>query len=1081
MIDAAVLSLRHRREGAGLSENLLNHAETGQNFLGFISYRRRDGLALAQWLRTRITNFRPPPELKEKIAASDAKVGGKQNRVFFDMSYQKPNVDFWDEHIAASLCRSRTLIFLQTPSVFERLDDGEPNWCEREIETYLKYYGDPSRILVVMAPNAPIDRFPAPLERISERWDWVDLRFFSESAFTRFRHGKQYDPLLAKVLAKIYDISDGDLPLLNQEFAKGRARIRRALTVATGAAFVSLSGLTAWALVERDKATESEKIAIRERDTAIVQRNSALVAQSRFLAKTADGFSTDGSTRAAIAIIREALPDPAENRMRPLVDEAVSSAYRALYSNREIERLKLPPGTVAIASDGKAGLMVFATKDHLVIRTGLANTDIKEWPLDSGPIASIVLAPSSDRILILGVNGEVMVRDLATNHIVLKQAGEGEGTRAYFLQGGARLLIADASQKKLSLFDVASGEKLASRVSEITGGKPVVCLAEGDVIALIADQKLRRLSTDNLSDIANFTITDAEEYAMAVSNDGKTLYVAAALQFLKGRILVLDSNTLELQREFGRISWGAKSLIKSPDHNLLALNGSTGVDFYDTSKFDYLGHVPTVQLTGGKFIKNSTYYVGYNKDGVIKQIQPDTLNETASFLTIDGGAIKQIDALPDDTGFLSISDSPSITHWAYNYGQIATTLIIPLFFKNVDFKMAAPIHASDFMQANNSIIAAYDFMGISRWNLENGTSKIIRLADGKAAQKEAVVTLANGVALIASDPGNIEIYTEASGPEKPANEVLIGWPNYIGAVTPTKVFIVTKSGEPDLLDVTSTAQPVLTKLSKLGACPRFASAFDLALCVQENGQFQGLRLSDNEMVFDIPTPPSGLSSATIADDGTALLIADKKGGLALHTIGDAPQPKSWTLKTSLKGAALAKAMLSNSLQKEDIAAVLAGASQIETAVAADQVRISTNQTAIAAALPDGSIKLINTVSNKSIDIPQRDGRKIASMRFSAHEQMLGVIDYAADPAYRNSRLIVYSVTTGLKMFSVNVDPENVPNLFALSDGLGFVTVNSRGQIVIYPAFDSTLDLITYMRQKFPEPLDLANRHFFFIE
>eukprot|EP01037_Dinobryon_pediforme_P014605 gene14605-14729_t len=315
------ISLGQRREDSGLSENLLNHAESGQNFLGFISYRRRDGLAMARWLRDRITNFNAPLELREKIAKIDTEVGGKQNRVFFDMSYQKPNVDFWDEHIAASLCRSRTLILLQTPSVFERLDDGEANWCEREIETFLKYYGDPSRILVVMAPGAPIDRFPAPLEKISARWDWVDLRFFSESTFARFRHGNQYDPLLSKILAKIYDISDGDLPLLNREFEKGRARIRRALTVAAGAAFISLSGLTTWAIIERNKAAEAEKIAIQERDSAIVQRNSALVAQSRFLAKTADGFSGDGSTRAAIAILREALPDAADNRIRPLVDE----------------------------------------------------------------------------------------------------------------------------------------------------------------------------------------------------------------------------------------------------------------------------------------------------------------------------------------------------------------------------------------------------------------------------------------------------------------------------------------------------------------------------------------------------------------------------------------------------------------------------------------------------------------------------------------------------------------------------------------------------------------------------------------
>ena len=1081
MSDAAFLSLRQRREEAGLSENLLNHAETGQNFLGFISYRRRDGLAMARWLRDRITNFNPPPELRTKIAKMDAEVGGKQNRVFFDMSYQKPNVDFWDEHIAASLCRSRTLILLQTPSVFERLDDGEANWCEREIETFLKYYGDPSRILVVMAPNAPIDRFPAPLEKISARWDWVDLRFFSESTWSRFRHGNHYDPLLSKILAKIYDISDGDLPLLNREFEKGRARVRRALTMAAGAAFVSLSGLTTWAFIERNKAAEAEKIAIRERDSAIVQRNAALVAQSRFLAKTADGFSADGSARAAIAILREALPDPADNRIRPLVDEAVSSAYKALYGNREIERVTLPEGTTAIASDGKAGQIIFATKDRLIVRSGLAPADVHNWPHDFGAVSSLLLSPSGDRIVMIGASGAVMVRDLATNQLVLRLAGEGGGTRAYFLQGGARLLIADAAQKKLSLFNMADGSKGASRILDIDGPAPVVSLVEGEMVALVGNHLLRRLSLDNLADEATYGISDADEYAMALSADGKTLYVAAAKEFLTGRILVLDAATLALQREFGRITWGAKALVKSKDHNFLALSGSSGVDFYDTDKFDFIGRLPTVPLTGGQFIKDSTYYIGYNNYGTIKQIQPETLNDIASFLTIDGGAITRIDALPDETGFLSISDHPSITHWAYYVGQIAKTLAIPWRLKNLDPKRPAPIHASDFLQTSNSVVAAYDNMGISRWDLEKGSAKLIRSANVPVAPRESVITLANGVTLVAQDPGNIQLYTDAGGSERPANEVRIDPPKYIGAVAPTKAFFSTKAGEASLLDVAAPDQPIVTKLPKLGLCPRSASVFNFVLCLKADGQFQGLRISDDKIVLDIPSPAEGLSSATIANDGTAVLIADKKGGLVLYTFAEDAKTKSWVLTASLKGAALGRAAANNSLSKDDVAAVVAGATAIDVKVAAEQLRLSSDQSLIAAALPNGSIKLVNTVSNDIVDIAPQEGRKIAAMRFSAHNQMLGVIDYVEDPVYRRSRLLVYNVRTGAKMFSLNADPETVPDLFAVSDGRAFVTISPKGQITLYPAFDEPQDLVAYMRQKFPDRLNPANRHSFFIE
>src|SRR5216684_1715539 len=208
--------------GPKLSPTLLKYAAQGQPFLGFISYRRRDALPLARWLRNRI-------------------------------------VDFWDEHIGASLLRSQTMLLLQTPSVFEPLPGGEPNWVDREIEIFLEHFKDPSRILVVMGPGAPIDRFPSGLERISSRWDWIDLRFFSGSPLQRFRHGAQYDAQIAKVLAKIYDIEDGELPILNREFARARAKVRRNIAAAGVGVIVALSGLSTWALIERSRAIAAER------------------------------------------------------------------------------------------------------------------------------------------------------------------------------------------------------------------------------------------------------------------------------------------------------------------------------------------------------------------------------------------------------------------------------------------------------------------------------------------------------------------------------------------------------------------------------------------------------------------------------------------------------------------------------------------------------------------------------------------------------------------------------------------------------------------------------------------------------
>jgi hypothetical protein len=73
MNEATPTAEQERLRAAGLSPTLLQHAGSGQPFLGFISYRRGDALPLARWLRDRITGFKPPRELKNKIAALLAK------------------------------------------------------------------------------------------------------------------------------------------------------------------------------------------------------------------------------------------------------------------------------------------------------------------------------------------------------------------------------------------------------------------------------------------------------------------------------------------------------------------------------------------------------------------------------------------------------------------------------------------------------------------------------------------------------------------------------------------------------------------------------------------------------------------------------------------------------------------------------------------------------------------------------------------------------------------------------------------------------------------------------------------------
>ena len=1081
MNEAAPTAEQERLRAAGLSPTLLQHAGSGQPFLGFISYRRGDALPLARWLRDRITGFKAPVELKDKIAAHDASVGGAQNRVFLDLSYQKPNVDFWDEHIAASLCRSRTLLLLQTPSVFETINDGEPNWCEREIETFLKFYGDPSRVLVVMGPGAPIDRFPAPLERISARWDWVDLRFFSQSALSRFRFGAQYDPQVAKVLAKIFDIADGDLPILNREFVRARAKVRRNLAIAAGAAIIGLSGLTTWALFERDRAVAAEQVAIQQRDEAVRQRNAALVSQSRFLAKTADGLVTDGTVRGAIALLRQALPDPAAGRDRPLVSDAIASAYKAIFANHERGRLDMPEGAAAIATDGAAGRIVVASADKIYVRQGLTTDGQRILPHDFGAPARMVLSPDSERLVMIGRDGAVAVRDLQSNKVLARHKGDGAGTRAVFLQGGRRLLIMDAGQTNLHLVDIASGDEVATRGLSGTNGKPIVSLIEpdADLLAFIDDEQLLRLSVDDLNDVATFKIEDADEYAMALSPDKSTIYLAAAKVILSGRLMALDSKTLALQRTFGRVSWGAKSMTISPRWNMLALHGRGGIDFYDIKEGDRIYHVTAnFPVVGGRFLGGSTNsdYMAYGSDGSIRRWAPELGIETSAYMTIDGGAIERLDPLKDGSGFLSISDRPSITNWAFETRNISKEYSTPFVINGMYLNMPTPMGTFDFASSRDEVTAAYTGNVVQRWNLQAGDMKIVKSAAPTEEAIARVAGLQDGVSVISRASGQIEVYADSEGAAHPAGTLKFEPLTYLGEISATQAFLVTKSGAAGRLDVSTPSQPKIEMLPALGVCAGKGAVPGFAVCLSAEGNTRILRNADDALVADWPAPAEGMGAAYVGNDGTRMAIGDMGGHISVRAVPDGNVLEKVTLTASLSGQFLAAAVMNGKLSEQDMASIRAGATKVDVSAAARSIALAKDNVHLAAALPNGLIKLIDLKTGAVRDIsPYGRGAVVEQLQFSPHGRLLAAVEKSDF-----SVLDVYDVDDGTRIAAISLSNQPGAKLFALANGHGFVTVDTGGRIVVHPVFENPEDFVAYLAKEFPDQLTPAQKRYYFI-
>ncbi len=1081
MLDEDQVKERKRRLASGLSENLLDHAEAGQNFLGFLSYRRQDGLALARWLRDTITNFKVPQELKEKIAARDASVGGRQNRVFLDMSYQKPNVDFWDEHIAASLCRSRTLILLQTPSVFQKLDNGESNWCEREIETFLKFHNDPSRILVVMGPGAPIDRFPAPLEKISARWDWIDLRFFSQSPFNRFRYGSQYDAQIVKVLAKVYDIADGDLPILGREFARARGRIRRNLGIAACLTIISLSALTVWALRERSRAFAAEEIAVIQRDNAVRERNAALVSQSRYLASSADDLIKRGTIRGAMTLLREALPDAEAGRERPIVHDAIETAYKAMYSNHEVGKLELPTGTTAIATDAMNDRTVIATRDQLLVRKGFSNENAQAWPLDFAETTHIALSPGAKFAALTASDGTVMVRDLGDNRVILRDPGQGAGTKASFVSGGTMVLISDPQTTRLRLFNVSSGALVASRVLNVTNAKPVISFfdPDSDVMMLVANDKLLRLSAVDLTDAAMLAIDPMDEYALALSQDKATVYLAAAHQVLDGHMLEVDAASWTLKRSFSNIVWGAKQLAVSSRWGTLALIGLNGVDFFDLKSGERTSHVATTfEPTGGQFLggrENSDYMI-YGKDGSIRWISPILGIETSAFMTIDGGAIRELDPLPGGKGFLSLSDLPSVTQWSYGLTAIAGDYNIPLIKGGIDFKTATLIHAFNYDEASNSATASYSGNAVYRWNIATGAATMVKASDDSKDEIAFVSAFDTAATLVANSAGKLNIYSSTSGPDKALSQLDLGPLSNLAAVSPTQAFVVTKKGEPSLIDFSAAADPKLMPLADLAPCPLSAAIPNYVICGSLPGRLVFKRISDGKIVFQRPDSSPPFTYADISKDGRLIAIADKDGRLQVWQSSDGKVIYDSVLQEDLRGVRLAAALNSGKLSPDEMTAVLNGGRQLTKTLAAANLGFSADGKLLAIALPFGFVKILNLETKQMSEILTPQDSAVSELVFSAHNGLLGVHEVGKIEVRE-----VFNVASGERLASISLSGQLEPKTFPLPDGHGFLTIEKFGHIIVNPVFEDDKDFIAYLAREFPEKLTPAQRRAYFLE
>ncbi|HWG05272.1 MAG TPA: hypothetical protein VG271_09700 [Beijerinckiaceae bacterium] len=1051
---------------------------SGQRYLAFISYRRRDGAPVANWLRHRIGTFQPPRELQEKVNAADAKVGGRFNRVFLDMSYQRSHANFWEDHIGPSVQRSEKLLLLLTPSVFEKLPGGEPNWVEREIEIFLEAHGDPGRILLVLGPGAPDDRVPDMLDRMSKLWDWADLRFFSPSAYIRWRKGADYDAQFTKILAAIYDIDDGQLPALTREFERARTKIHRRIYAAGFATILGLSALATWALVERGRAVEAERTAVEQRDEAVRQRNAALVAQSLHLTETARVFRRQGSARQAMKLLLPALPNPAEGNDRPLVAETVSEAYQTLYGDRELGRINLPEQTTAATESGDGKTLAAVTPQGIVLMTMPDGRTSRALSSGGGDAEAAHFSADNSLLSVVARDGALRVIDLTADRIVARHPGLGPNSSVRFAAHDSKLAIQSASGDSLVLLDIANGAIAERQFQQAT---PLFVGDNGDTLLIAADKALRRLDANDLKDVMTRPLNDARYIALTKVLGGE-IVMATGKDELAGSLTLFDPTDFSEKQTFRLTLGNVTGVAVSADSKTITVHTPPNLTFYERETGFPLSNDSTV-ATNGRFVGAvgyQNYVVATN--GVIQVITPGK-NLSTSYKSEDEADVRDVVWDADGLAFTTVTSSPVVTRWSAKDVAVRRRLALKKTINGVNFD-DFPLWRGVTAEDGKRLFVAYIDGGLGIWDLEQAEPVQILAPDKPPAgsPSDLAVSPDGATAVRADGNGSFVIFDI---PNKTSRTIQLGdKPTLtIQFLDDSSVAVEPKGGDIFTFDARSS-EPQADKLDAMKGCQSgFVKNMRIACTADGTGQIFDLRerrlLWKTEASREKPLPYSWTYASRFFPQSDRIAMVDGRGLFSVRSATTGEVQWNIELVSTLSGSLMLNAINSPLLDETARAAIRSGAQQVPVKLPASIVLISPDERYAAVAFPNRSVQIVDL--NKRVvtevltfdDVPRW-------VDFSGDGGQLAVLS-SPNEEYRAGELKVYDFNLGRLIFSESDLFSPLGQIFHIADGKGFVVVASPIQVTIFPIWEKPSDLVAAISRKYPDRLTADQRHYFHID
>lgn len=269
------------------------------DYNAFISYRHvSPDQEIAKKLHSLIENYKIPSSLKKSLGIS------KMGRVFRDQE-ELPLSSNLGEDIRQALQNSEWLICICSPRYLES------KWCLEEVDYFISL-GRRDKILAILIEGEPADSFPLAL-----RFEEIDGKTVEREPLAADVRATALNESLKKLNNEKHRIL---APMLNVNYddLKQRDRVRKnKIRVAVSASVIMLLSIFLMYAVIKNKEISNE-------------RNAALIAESKWLAQSANQALDNGDKNLSLLLSLEALPEDGNNPDRPIVTEAIGSLYNGL-------------------------------------------------------------------------------------------------------------------------------------------------------------------------------------------------------------------------------------------------------------------------------------------------------------------------------------------------------------------------------------------------------------------------------------------------------------------------------------------------------------------------------------------------------------------------------------------------------------------------------------------------------------------------------------------------------------------------------------------------------------------------------